>query len=115
VFLVQAASEIDEIADEDAKKLVNAVLRQMRPILRRILRNELKYGANEAIPVAATRVRVKRGTYAVQKCRAFKRFSQLAVPTANRLGIRWRVVTEEAPRFEIFESDDEDEIGEGAE
>jgi RNA polymerase sigma factor (sigma-70 family) len=96
VFLVQAVTEAEEIAESDAKRLVAAVLKQMRPIYQRILRGLLKHGPRWTLAEAAARIGVSPGTYAVQKTRAFAAFKELAAPTANKLGIEWRGLDEGA-------------------
>jgi DNA-directed RNA polymerase specialized sigma24 family protein len=95
VFLIQAVTETQDIPESDAKKLVAAVLKQMRPIYQRILRDLLKHGPRWTLAEAAGRIGVKPGTYAVQKTRAFAAFKELASPTANRLGIEWRGLDED--------------------
>jgi hypothetical protein len=95
VFLVQAVTEDEEIAESDAKRLVAAVLKQMRPIYQRILRDLLKHGPRWTLAEAAARISVKAGTYAVQKTRAFTRFKELAAPTASKLDIEWRGIDED--------------------
>ncbi len=96
VFLVQAVTDIDEIAESDAKRLVSTVLKQVSPKYRRILRDLLKHGPRWTLVEAGARVRVNPGTYAVQKTRAFKAFQKLAAPTADRLGLTWRGIEEDS-------------------
>jgi DNA-directed RNA polymerase specialized sigma24 family protein len=116
VFLVQAITDADEIAESDAKRLVGAVLKQMRQVYQRILRDLLKHGPHWTLAEAAARVGVKPGTYAVQKTRAFTTFKKLAAPTATDLGIEWRGIDEDtAPNLsDYFEEnrDDEDDDNE---
>jgi DNA-directed RNA polymerase specialized sigma24 family protein len=109
VFLVQAVTEAEDIAESDAKRLVAAVLKQMRPIYQRILRDLLTHGPRWTIAEAAARVSVKPGTYAVQKTRAFTTFKELAAPTASKLGIEWRGIDEDsaAKTWEDFEESDD--------
>lgn len=111
VFLVQAVTEGEDIAESDAKLLVAAVLKQMRPIYQRILRDLLKHGPRWTLAEAAARVGVKPGTYAVQKTRAFTTFKGLAASTGSKLGIEWRGIDEDsvASLWEDFEEDDDAE------
>jgi DNA-directed RNA polymerase specialized sigma24 family protein len=115
VFLVQAVTDADEITESDAKRLVAAVLKQMRPIYQRILRDLLKHGPRWTLVEAAARVGVKSGTYAVQKNRAFTIFKELGAPTAGELGIEWRGIDEDTqPNFsDDFEQEDKEDYDVG--
>jgi DNA-directed RNA polymerase specialized sigma24 family protein len=89
LIVVKALRDIDEIEPESkVKPLLNQVLAQMRPIYRRVIKNVLKYGPGEPIATAAARLRMKRGTYAVNKTRAYKAFDELAGPVAKKLGVK---------------------------
>lgn len=113
VFLIQAVTQDEEIAESDARRLVAAVLKDIRPIYQRILRDLLKHGPYWTLAEAAARVGVKPGTYAVQKTRAYAAFKQRTGPIAEKLKIHWRGIEEDTAYFPESAEDD-DELAESA-
>jgi DNA-directed RNA polymerase specialized sigma24 family protein len=112
IFAVQALSEIDDISESDATRLVKAILARMSPKHRTMMKNVLRYGGGEASAEAAARLGLRGGNYRTLKHRAYRAFRDLAVPVAGRLGITWRGITDDEPPF-ILEDATEDQNGGG--